>query len=43
MGLRGRGDQRLRGLQHFWLESGGVYGYRKPSAHSVTGHTHLFL
>ena len=27
---RGKDDQRLLGLlKHAWLESGGVYGYRK--------------
>ncbi len=27
---RAREDERLLGLiKHFWLESGGVYGYRK--------------
>ena len=30
MSRRAKDDQRLRGLlKHAWLESGGVYGYRK--------------
>lgn len=30
MSTRGKDDQRLLGLlKHAWLESGGVYGYRK--------------